>query len=284
MLLMRLAKRLIIIPSIMILSVPVTATILYKAQEEAIHDYYTRPRNDVETGAKNGEVRSLYLLAQHQIADNADKTASIQTLQRLAKHGISDAKYSLYLISKQVDINGLSKRDSLRYLYEAANDGYTPAQKALAIAYLYGDGTEQNDNKYHFWQEKAAQQDDSEAMVSLARSYFAGKGTTRDNEKGFQWVLKALEIQKSRFNEWDLLATLYEQGRGTPVDLVKAYMCYDLEGTAGIDEKARIAPRMTEGERAEGLRLSREWQAQNHSYTFPALGLEHQSDGSYRQR
>ena len=283
-LLMRLAKWLLITPSILTLHITATASILYKTEDEAIHAYYTCTLSEVETGANNGDARSLYLLAQHQIADNADKSVSIHTLLGLANHGISDAKYSLYLISKQSVTNNLSKQDGLQYLFEAAEDSYTPAQKELAILYLYGNGIEHNDNKYHYWQDRAAQQGDSEAMISLARSYFAGKGTTRDNTKGFQWVLKALETEKSRFNDWDMLAQLYEQGRGTPVDLVKAYMCYDLEGTAGIDEKARIAPRMTEAERAEGLRLSREWQEQNHSYTFPALGLEHQPDGSYRHR
>ena len=79
-----------------------------------------------------------------------------------------------------------------------------------------------------------------------------------------------------------MLGQVYEEGIGTPVDLVRAYMCYDELGTAGIEEKARIAPRMTAAQREEGLRLSYEWQKKYHSYTIRSLGLKRQKDGSYQ--
>lgn len=267
-----------------LLSIPSIGYVLYDSEEEATHEYFIRPLNEVEAAAKKGDNRAIYLLSQHQFEMDNERDLAINTMKSLAQKNISDAKYSLYLLSNNKESKQISSKDGLHYLTEAAEDGYAPAQEELATLYYSGNGVEYDLEKYHYWMKKAANAGNGEAMLALARSYFAGRGITKDDTKGFEWVLKALENQKGLFHNWDLLAMLYEQGRGTPVDLVKAYMCYDLEGTAGIDEKARIAPRMTERERAEGLRLSREWQAQNHSYTFPALGLEHQSDGSYRQR
>lgn len=34
-----------------------------------------------------------------------------------------------------------------------------------------------------------------------------------------------------------MLAQVYEEGIGPPVDLAKAYMCFDMLGTAGFEEK-----------------------------------------------
>lgn len=260
------------------------AQILYATEEQKTDAFFNETADNISAGILVNDPHYIYLQLLHDLKSPTDKEETIIKLKKLADNNIADAQYSLYLIMQQIDSKNVSKKEAFNYLVASANDNYTPAQKKLSTLYLFGKGVDKSAEKYHFWQEKAAQQGDGDAMIDVARCYFAGKGIMRDDTKGFQWVIKALSTQKSRFNDWDMLAQLYEQGRGTPIDLVKAYMCYDLEGTAGIDEKARIAPRMTEAERAEGLRLSQEWQEQNHSYTFPALGLEHQPDGSYRHR
>ncbi|WP_414500694.1 tetratricopeptide repeat protein [Zymobacter sp. IVIA_12111.31 C1] len=261
-----------------------SAQVLYATEEQETDAFFNETADNISVGVSANDPHYIYLSLLRKLEDAPDKEKTLVKLKALADNNIADAKYSLYLIRQQIDSKSVSREDALNYLIASANDNYVPAQKTLATLYLSGKGVEKNAEKYYYWKEKAAQQGDGDAMIDVARCYFAGKGIMRDDTKGFQWVIKALNTQTSRFNDWNMLAQLYEQGRGTPVDLVKAYMCYDLEGTAGIDEKARIAPRMTEAERAEGLRLSREWQEQNHSYTFPALGLEHQPDGSYRHR
>ena len=119
-------------------------------------------------------------------------------------------------------------------------------------------------------------------MKHVSKCYFSGTGVDRNDAMGFYWLNKLYTDYGPQFDDWDMLGEAHETGRGTPVDLAKAYMCYDLEGTAGIEEKARIAPKMTAEQRAEGLRLSHEWQEKNHVYTMQSLGLSRQSDGSYR--
>ena len=261
-----------------------SAQILYATEDKKTDAFFNETADNISTGISANDPHYIYLSLLHELKDSPDKEETIRKLKFLADNNIADAQYSLYLITQQIDSKSVSKEEALNYLIASANDNYTPAQKKLATLYLFGKSVDKSAEKYHYWQERAAQQGDADAMIYVARSYFAGEGTVRDDTKGFQWVIKALNTQTSRFTDWDMLAQLYEKGRGTPVDLVKAYMCYDLEGTAGIDEKARIAPQMTEAERAEGLRLSQEWQEQYHAYTMPALGFEHQSDGSYRRR
>ena len=148
--------------------------------------------------------------------------------------------------------------------------------------YLKGYLFPQDKKQSYKWIKEAAEGNNYEGMKYLSKYYFSGTGIEQNDALGFFWLRKLYEDYGPLFDDWDMLGTAYETGRGTPVDLVKAYMCYDLEGTAGIEEKARIAPQMTTEQRVEGLRLSHEWQEKNHVYTMQSLGLSRQKDGSYR--
>ncbi|WP_027705644.1 tetratricopeptide repeat protein [Zymobacter palmae] len=224
--------------------------------------------------------KHLYLLALRYASKNEEyKNKSRIILEKLSKSGLSDAKRSLYIFRKELKIVDEKAEE---YLLESAQDGNAIAQKE--IAYLYSNKKDSLDNKtkYNFWMEKAANSGNTDAMREMAVNYFTGDGVKRDDSMGVLWLKRLYDKAGRHFDDWDLLGAVYETGRGTPIDLVKAYMCYDLEGTAGIEEKARIAPKMTAEQRAEGLRLSHEWQEKNHVYTMQSLGLSRQKDGSYR--
>lgn len=197
----------------------------------------------------------------------------------MADKGVSDAKYSLYATR---EFTGIAESQAIQYLIEAANEGSPLAQEKLAILYSQGKFWGKDLNVAHQWMEKSAQSGNPNAMKNMAIEYFNGLGVVQNNETGFYWLEKYFKAAGRNFYDWSFLGDAYETGRGTPINLVKAYMCYDLEGTAGIEEKSRIASKMTADQRAEGLQLSADWQRMNHVYTMQSLGLTRQQDGSYR--
>ena len=260
-------------------SFPAVSRTIYNDNEELMNDQLENFESELQPNTQPDE-KHLYLLALRYASKNEEyKNKSRIMLERLSEDGLSDAKRSLYNFRKKLKI---TEEKAEEYLLESAQDGNAIAQKE--IAYLYLDKKDSLDNKakYNFWMEKAANSGNTEAMRETAVNYFIGNGVKRDDPRGVLWLMRLYNKSGRHFDDWDLLAKVYETGRGTPVDLVKAYMCYDLEGTAGIEEKARIAPKMTAEQRAEGLRMSHEWQEKNHVYTMQSLGLSRQSDGSYR--
>ena len=224
--------------------------------------------------------RERYLCAiktAHGTQEERDKAK--ESLIFLAKKNILDAKYTLFSIRKALNIDN---QQAAKYLVEAAEGGLPEAQLELGGLYLEGNFFQQDPKESFRWIKSSAEGNNYEGIRYLAKYYFSGTGVERNDDLGFFWLRKLYESYGPQFDDWDMLGTAYETGRGTPVDLAKAYMCYDLEGTAGIEEKARIAPKMTAEQRAEGLRMSHEWQEKNHVYTMQSLGLSRQSDGSYR--
>ncbi|WP_414502194.1 tetratricopeptide repeat protein [Zymobacter sp. IVIA_5232.4 C2] len=224
--------------------------------------------------------KEIYLCAL-KIANRTqeDNKKAKEHLIYLSEKNILDAKYSLFLIRKNL---GIDDKEASKYLVESAEKGLPEAQLELGIMYLKGYLFPQDKKQSYKWIKEAAEGNNYEGMKYLSKYYFSGTGIEQNDDLGFFWLRKLYEDYGPLFDDWDMLGTVYETGRGTPVDLVKAYMCYDLEGTAGIEEKARIAPQMTTEQRAEGLRLSHEWQEKNHVYTMQSLGLSRQKDGSYR--
>ena len=251
------------------------ADILFKTRENIARDVFK-----INCFNKEKEnIKIEYLCALKGIGEEETKS-SFDTMKMLASKNISDAKYSLYTTK---DITGLDEKTALYYLEEAAKDGLPVAQLRMAEIYQLGEENVHQDYKLaFFWLGKAASNGEYTAMRRIAKYYFTGTATNKDLKQGYYWINKLYIDSGRNFDDWRLLGKIYEEGIGTEINLIKAYMCYDLEGTAGIEEKARIAPKMTAEQRAEGLRLSREWQEKNHVYTMQSLGLSRQKDGSYR--
>ena len=259
-----------------------SANVIYLDSHQRNTDYDKYDIDELEHDCNKGNVKAKYLLALHKIHDDQKKEDGVHALEELAASDFIDAKYSLYVISKWVNVNDLTPDKALHYLIEAAEENYPLAQVDLAKAYNRGDNLKRDLYLYHYWAEKAAEQGNVDALAYTASDYYAGRGVTKDEKKGFEWLMRAYKVSGRNFTRWSMLGDAYENGLGTPIDLAKAYMCYDLDGTAGIEDKARIAPRMTPEQRSEGLRLSQEWQEKNHVYTMQSLGLTRQKDGSYQ--
>ena len=224
--------------------------------------------------------KEIYLCALKTIEDGEEENKkSKETLIMLSSQSIADASYSLFENRRSL---GIKDKDAIQYLIKSAEEGHAAAQAKLGILFLNGKIVTQDSKESYKWIKAAAEKGNYDGMRYVSNYYFLGTGVDRNDAMGFYWQNKLYTDYGPLFDDWGMLGKVYESGRGTPVDLAKAYMCYDLEGTIGIEKKARIAPQMTSEQRAEGLRLSREWQEKNHVYTMQSLGLSRQRDGSYR--
>ena len=253
--------RFILIIIVMIFALPAVSRTIYNNIEELMDDQLKTSESKLQSSADSNE-KDLYLLAlRYASKDEEYKNKSRIMLEHLSENGLSDTKRSLYTLRKELKITNERAEE---YLLKSAQDGNAISQKELAYIYLNKKDSLDSKTEYKFWIEKAANSGNTEAMRETAVNYFIGNGVKRDDSMGVLWLTRLYDKEGRHFDDWDLLGAAYETGRGTPVDLVKAYMCYDLEGTAGIEEKARIAPQMTTEQRAEGLRLSHEWQEKNH--------------------
>lgn len=271
--------------SIFILSIITFCTL--SAKSEILYPEPDKDRNsfaadlfNIKCSISPASHHQIYLCAiKNMNSGDKEKKEAIASLKKLASEGVLDAQYTLYASRKN---SGISEEEAYKYLIASAQGGFAVAQARAAQEYLQNNLPNSSIEEAYKWSKEAAKNNNYDGMKMLSLFYFSGKATEQDDKLGFYWINKTYNLYGRYFDDWGLLGKVYETGRGTPVDLVKAYMYYDLEGTAGIEEKARIAPKMTAEQRAEGLRLSHEWQEKNHVYTMQSLGLSRQKDGSYR--
>ena len=72
-----------------------------------------------------------------------------------------------------------------------AENGDIRAQLALAIAYYYGRGVAQDNEKAAFWAKKAAEKGSADAQYALGTLYYHGKGVTQNRPQAEYWYRKA---------------------------------------------------------------------------------------------
>ncbi|WP_110688064.1 tetratricopeptide repeat protein [Salinicola aestuarinus] len=170
----------------------------------------------------------------------------------------------------------------IRMMSEAGEAGYLKAQVELAKIYYFSRGhAEVKDyEKAAYWFSKAANSGDGLSMLNLSQLYLNGRGLEEDQEKAFYWINKAVDEEAA--TSFGVAGDFYAQGIGTDKDLVRAYMMYDLGGTASSGKKAELAEQMTQEQIDEAVSLSRQWQEEHNSYRPSYHGLEAQgSDGHY---
>ncbi len=141
-----------------------------------------------------------------------------------------------------------------------------------------------NVEKAVYWLEKAAISGDQVSAAVLSSLYYKGDKVSKSEESAFHWRLSATRAKygDNELGNFLWLGRFYERGVGVKRDIVQAYKCYDLSGTAGSKGKERVAEEMTQDQIDEATRQSRAWQEEHNIYVPSYSGLEHQSDGSYQ--
>ena len=147
---------------------------------------------------------------------------------------------------KKIDIvvSGLESGDyhmidsDLIPLAEANN---ARAQYNLGLAFLRGDGVQQNDKLAYYWTKRAAENGDKRATLNLANMYLEGRGTKQDESQAFKWFSKAAINGDS--NAQLAMGRMYRDGAGVKQDYKMAFYYISAAAASGnnIDAKTELA-------------------------------------------
>lgn len=223
--------------------------------------------------AKNGNVRAQYLVGIAYLYGlekegvSPDQSKSLFWLKRAADQGAAEANSALATIYRDglgVDRN-ITKFEA--YLAKAGNGGLRSAKLRLLDIYDSGVpalGIEADEERYLYWLRATAEDGVVESMQNLARRYRLGLGVEKNLEKAFEWVKRAVKLDDAIVQAY--AAEFYEKGIGTEVDMVTAYMLYDLSSGAGREAKDKIARKMTDEQIQEAIARSWQWQVERNSY------------------
>ncbi|WP_419307031.1 tetratricopeptide repeat protein [Chromohalobacter israelensis] len=210
----------------------------------------------------------LYLRGSEKFEIKRSCDKAVNLLQESWLSDIVDAGYALAAMYYSGECVDEDIEKSRRLAKETADAGYVLSQRMLGRAY-WGREWEKlcsrNMQKAVYWLGKAGEAGDRQSAGNLAYIYKVGDGIEKDERKSFYWqkVSAFAKFSESPGIGFYSLAEYYEKGVGTDVDLVKAYKYYDLSGSAGVDDKQRIAKKMTQEQIDEAIRQSKAWQEEH---------------------
>jgi len=129
---------------------------------------------------------------------------------------------------------------AMRWSASAARAGQPVAQYLMGALYANGDGVKADPARAFRYFTLAAAQGNLKAMHNLAIAYAQGAGTAKDEAKAAEWF--TLAAQRGYIDSAFDLAVLYERGLGVKQDLGEAFKWYAVAGLAGdAPSRARVA-------------------------------------------
>ena len=151
----------------------------------------------------------------------------------------------------------------LNIVKPAALKGEAWAQSWLADAYSNGQGVAQSYAEAVKWYRLAAQQGDASAQYNLGVMYDNGRGVVQDYAEAVKWY--RLAALQGHANGQNNLGFMYGNGQGVVQNYVKAHSWYNLSAVSGnamaIENRDRVAKRMTPQQIADAQKLARDCQA-----------------------
>tara|TARA_R110002110_G_scaffold415794_1_gene656140 strand:+ start:9055 stop:9987 length:933 start_codon:yes stop_codon:yes gene_type:complete len=197
---------------------------------------------------------------QHGIGVEKNEALALQWYDKAAKQGLDVASKSASILRSQISFN-----ETLL----AAKKGNSNAQFALAIEHLSRGEPE----KMIFWLKKSSGQKNVFAQIFLAGMFEEGVFLPQDYSSALDLYTKASE-QGHRYAQFKL-GEMYQKGKGIKVDLIKAYMWFNIAAVISskndygkeeqeIDkdsamQRKLILERLNPGQVEEAQSLTREW-------------------------
>jgi hypothetical protein len=158
---------------------------------------------------------------------NADYETAYFVFKELADQGDIEAQGllgNMLYTGKGVTTNYYQ---ALSYLKLSALKGDSNSQCRVAVAYESGTGVEKDDAEAMSWYEKSAKQGHPYSQVSVG---FLKSERFNDKNEAFYWYKKASENNKlddlGSLAGYESIASMYEYGYGTKIDLKKALYWY----------------------------------------------------------
>ena len=158
--------------------------------------------------------------------------------------------------------------EALRWYKESAKRGDSEAQMRVGQIYGRGEGVPQDKHEATRWYAKAAEQGNAEAQFYMGYRYQHGKGIAQNHAEALRWYTKAAD--QGHASALNYLGVMSQAGQGQPQNNVEAYKWFNLAAASGekeyIDNRDRIAKKLSAAQLAEGQRLASEW-----AKTHPAI-------------
>ena len=193
--------------------------------------------------------------------ERGDYETALQEFQPLAESGDSNAQFRLGVMYDNGEGVAQDYGEAFKWYRKAAQQDHAIAQFNLGARYATGKGVVQNYEETIKWYEKAIEQGPAGDQAILGVRYVNGAGIAQDYGKALKCFRKAVEQGNTIAQLY--LGSMYEYGTGVDQNYVTAYMWYHRAGTLGIEgaleERDKIAEKMTPAQIAEAQRRAREW-------------------------
>lgn len=265
------------------LSFPIYAEIFFQDPESRdINKAYQEYNRDDFVNIKNPDKIKKMIMAGLLYIDgnerfNIEKNCAkgVSLFEKAWRANGVDAGYQLALLYYDGYCVKTNIDKTKKYLLASAREGYLLSQRLLGQAYWQCSSCDMKDlfrkdlDKSIYWFEKAAENGDSLSAGTLSLIYSGVDSDYKDDKKSFNWMYKSSQSTKFYDSEpitFYRLAPFYEKGIGTKKNLILAYKCYTLAGSAGAKGKHRVAKQMTLEQIQEGQRLAKEWMEKHNTY------------------
>jgi TPR repeat protein len=203
--------------------------------------------------AKQGDVvaqRRMGIIYASGKGVPADYSEAEKWFQKAAAQGDLDAIWNIGFIHHRG--RGNFQKDFLegeKWYLRAAERGHLTSQNALALAYFSGDGVERDYSVAAKWYLRAANQGNSIAQLMLGMMYENGQGVPQDRVLAYKWQnIAAAHASPKKPN-----ATNYLDRMSQALDV--------MNHKGAVEMRDRLYQEMTQAERAEAQKLTREWRA-----------------------
>lgn len=135
------------------------------------------------------------------------------------RYGCSQTAHQKELAAEDKKLADLAKQWKTK-----ADKGDLTAQYKLGLAYMNGDGIDQNKDEAAKWIKKAADRGHTDAMEVLGGMYNRGDGVPEDDVECFNWYIKA--AKKGSADAQYFVGHLYHHGQGVQQNLKQAVFWY----------------------------------------------------------
>ena len=214
-----------------------------------------------------------------------DYAEAIKWLRLAADKGLAIAQNDMGIMYRQGWGVAQDNTEAANWFRRAADQDFMPAQNNLGDMYAVGFGVPRDYGEAVKWFRLAAEQDSPYAQNILGIAYEHGFFLQQSDADALAWYRRAANkiydsshltlMHGPQYN----LAAMYASGRGISKDNIQAYMWFTLAAKLGdvkspdtlgvasfgssketaLEQRDRVAARMTSAEIAEGEKLARGW-------------------------
>lgn len=204
----------------------------------------------LEKSAAGGDSEGQYLLGAYYFQNGkieSDFRKAAGWFKQSSDHGCIPSLLYLGLLTGKGTGVTKNSEDGFRMVSKAAEAGYPQAQMFLGGMFIAGEGTNKDTKAGFNWVKRGADAGDSAAEILLADLYLEGIGIERNPEAARTILEKVYakndeQVHVAAFQ----LGWMYMEGKGVPVNTVKAFNWMYIAAKAHYSESEQRLITLTE--------------------------------------